>query len=473
MRITLINPPNVEFTGTFRPPINIAGLATYVRDFGHTPKIIDFEAIILKNSEIDPNKMANEIMESSPHVVGFSTITPRYPLIIHTARACKKFDPNVVIVLGGVHVTGEPKSVFHDSAIDYAIVGEGEEPLLDLLNALEAGQDVTAIPNLAYRKSNGEVVVNPNRQFIKEVDSLPFPAWDLLPLEKYKDEVMFYKNYMGINTARGCAWDCNFCASNVVWKRRVRMRSAENVVEEIKQLIEKHNINEFFFYDDTYTTNKQRVFEICNLIKQKHLKIRYYVSIRADTLTIDLANALKESGCILALLGVESGDEAILDKTGKGESKDEIRKACAVMKEVGLPFSNTFIIGHPGDTHESIQATIDFAKELDSDQVKFMIATPFPGTHLHRMAVEQGKIKDVDPMKYDDYTCYQHVAVNLSDVTDEDLKTYQTKAYEEYDLQKRRIIPELSHPAGGRNTKEIEHNKDARAYHFTGVTNDC
>ena len=143
------------------------------------------------------------------------------------------------------------------------------------------------------------------------------------------------------------------------------------------------------------------------------------------------------------------------------------------MKEVGLPFSNTFIIGHPGDTHESIQATIDFAKELDSDQVKFMIATPFPGTHLHRMAVEQGKIKDVDPMKYDDYTCYQHVAVNLSDVTDEDLKTYQTKAYEEYDLQKRRIIPELSHPAGGRNSKEIEHKEDARAYHFTGVTNEC
>ena len=224
MRINLINPPNVEFTGTFRPPINIAGLASYVREYGHSPKIIDFEATILKNSEIDPEKMAAEIMENDPHVIGFSTITPRYPLIVHTARACKKINKDVVVVLGGVHVTGAPKLVFHDLAIDYAIVGEGEDPLLDLLNYLEAGKDVTSIPNLAYRNEDGEVVVNPNRQFIKDVDSLAYPAWDLLPLDRYRDGVMFYNNYMGINTARGCAWDCNFCASNVVWKRRVRMR---------------------------------------------------------------------------------------------------------------------------------------------------------------------------------------------------------------------------------------------------------
>jgi radical SAM superfamily enzyme YgiQ (UPF0313 family) len=190
-------------------------------------------------------------------------------------------------------------------------------------------------------------------------------------------------------------------------------------------------------------------------------------------MTEDLTIALKESGLILGYLGVESGDQKILDQTGKGESKEEIRKACAIMRKQKLPFTCSFIIGHPGDTHESIQATIDFAKELDSDQVKFLIATPFPGTELYRLAKKLGKIDDIDPMKFDDYTCYQHVAVNLSEVSDEDLLMYQRKAYEEYDLQKRRIIPELSHPAGGRNTKEIEHKKDSRAYHFTGATNDC
>jgi radical SAM superfamily enzyme YgiQ (UPF0313 family) len=472
MRITLINPPNVEFTGTFRPPINIAGLAAYVRQFGHTPNIIDFEATISKHSEIDAEKMATEIMANNPHVVGFSTITPRYPLIIHTARFCKKINKDVIIILGGTHVSGEPNNVFHDLSIDYAIVGESEDPLVDLLNALEQKKDVRNIENLAYRGDDGQVIVNPKRTFIKDVNSLPFPAWDLLPLEKYRDPVMFHKNYMGINTARGCAWDCNFCASNVVWERKVRMRSAENVVEELRQLVENYNINEFFFYDDTYTTHKARVFEICELIIKNKLDIRYFVNLRADTMTEDLTIALKESGLILGYLGVESGDQRILDQTGKGESKEEIRKACAIMRKQKLPFTCSFIIGHPGDTHESIQATIDFAKELDSDQVKFLIATPFPGTELYRLAKKLGKIEDIDPMKFDDYTCYQHVAVNLSEVSDEDLLLYQRKAYEEYDLQKRRIIPELSHPAGGKNKKEIEHKKDSRAYHFTGATND-
>lgn len=436
MRISLINPPNIEHTGTFRPPINLAMLAAFIRPYGHEPKIYDLEALDIDGAK----EIAVLLMQDKPEVIGFSCLTPRYPIIVEIARECKRIAKDVIILLGGPHVSGDPRSVFYDPSIDYAIVGEGEGALLDLLNSLEEGKDVSKIPNLAFR-SKDSIVINHPRPFIKNLDELPFPAWDLLPLELYNnDPVMFKSNYMGITSSRGCAWDCNFCASKVIWKRKVRMRSAENLVEELKYLINNYGISEFMFYDDTFTLDRKRALTICELIKKEGLEIRFYVTLRADTIDREVAIALKDAGCFVVYLGVESGDGEILRKTGKGLTKDQVRKTVAMLKEVQIPALASFILGHPGDTHETIKATIEFAKELDTDQAKFFIAVPFPGTRLYQLALQRGLLTKPDPMKLVDFSTYQHISVNLSRVSDEDLMLYQKRAYEEYDLRKRSLI---------------------------------
>jgi radical SAM superfamily enzyme YgiQ (UPF0313 family) len=436
LRINLVNPPNIEHTGTFRPPVNLAMLASYVRLHGHEVLIYDFEAQSLDS----PLEIAEILMKNNPDVIGFTSLTPRIPIIWGIARACKHIRKDVKIVIGGSHVSGDPKSVFYELSIDYAIAGEGEEALLDLLNFLEKGKEVKDINNLAYRTKTS-VIVNPTRPFIKNLDELPFPAWDLLPLERYKDPLLFSEKYMGINSARGCAWDCSFCASRVVWKGKVRFHSAENVMNQIRTLINDYDISNFYFYDDTFTMVRKRTLKICNLINREKLDIHFFAALRADTINSEIAFALKGAGCQVVYLGVESGDETILRETGKGVTKDQIRKAAACLKQADIPFFASFILGHPGDTHESIQATINFAKELDPDQAKFFIAVPFPGTRLYRIALEKGLItKDDEPTKFANYATYQHVPVNLSFVSDEELMQYQIKAYEEYDLRKRPII---------------------------------
>jgi len=435
MRIALVNPPNIEHTGTFRPPINLAMLAAYVRQHGHDVRIHDFEI----NGKDDGQALANILMKDKPDIIGLSCLTPRYPIVVKTAKACKAISNKVITLLGGPHVAGDPEAVFYDPAIDYAIIGEGEDALADFLDYTQAGRDVSSIPNLAFRQGNS-ITVNPPRPFIKDLDALPFPAWDLLDIKAYVDPVMFKSNYMGIISARGCAWDCIFCASKVVWKRIVRMRSAENLLKEIRILTSKYGIFEFMFYDDTFSIDRNRTLKICDLIKQEHLKIRFYVSLRADTIDQEIAEALKHAGCLVVFLGVESGDDDILRMTGKGITKTQICQAVKVLKAADLPVLASFILGHPGDTHRTIQATIDFAKELNTEQVRFLIAVPYPGTRLYDLALKKGVLAKPDPMKLGDYSYYQHVAVNFSEVSDKELMQYQKRAYEEYDLIKRPIV---------------------------------
>lgn len=433
MHINLVYPPNVEREGTPRPPINLATMAAYVKQGGHTAKIYDADV----EGITDAKDLATYIMRDKPQIVGFSCMTPRFPFVVRTAEICKLILPDVIIVVGGPHVTGCPAGVLRSLSIDYAIIGEGEEALGELMDKLEAGRDISGVYNLAFRKGT-QVKINPVRPFIKNLDELPFPAWDLLPIELYKDTIMFKGVYMGIISSRGCLWDCNFCASGVTWKRKLRMRSAENVVVELKTLVKNYNITNFQFYDDNFTADRRRILKICRLIESEGLNINFRVSLRADTIYYDVIEALKNAGCSVIFLGVESGDENILRQIGKSVTKEQIRSAVAILKEVKIPIIASYMLGHPGDTHDSIKATLDFAKELDCEQVKFLISTPFPGTRLYGLAKERNLIHNSQDLE--EFTTYQHVGANLSNVSEEELKYYQRLAYEEYDLLKRPLM---------------------------------
>ena len=440
MKIVLVQPPNLQRSGDWkkmkvsRPPINMALMASCLRQFEHEPFIYDFDWF---EGSID--EMSALILSKKPRVVGFTCLTPRIEITLSIAARIKEFDPEVKIVIGGAHVNAVKEQSLYTTAIDYAIYGEAEESFIELLKAIETDGDFDKIQNLIYRKS-GKVTMNSARPFIQNLDELPFPAWDLLNLQDYKDPVIFNDIHMGVMTARGCPWNCIFCSSGVIWGRKVRFRSAENVADELQHIAKKLEITNVMFYDDTFTLNKTRFLKICEEMIKRKLNLRYYCQLRVDTIDDEVANGLAESGCITAALGIESGDEEVLKTLRKGFKKSQAYIAVAALKSAGVPILASYIIGSPGDTHESIQKTFEFAKELDTDQAKFMICTPFPGTDLFKMAVEKGILSgNPTPSQCAGITYYQHVAANLSKVSDEELLRYQRDAYSSF--KPRPLIP--------------------------------
>lgn len=430
MKIVLVQPPNLQRSGDWkkmkvsRPPINMALMASCLRRSGHEPFIYDFDWF-----EGNVDEMSGLILSQEPCVVGFTCLTPRIEVTLSIAARIKELDPDVKIVIGGAHINAVGKQSLYMACIDYAIYGEAEESFVELLKTIEAGGDFDRVRNLIYRRS-GKVVMNPARPFIQDLDKLPFPAWDLLKLQNYIDPGIFDGIHMGVMTARGCPWNCIFCSSGVTWGRKVRFRSAENVADELQHIAEKLGITNVMFYDDTFTLNKERFLKICAEIMKRRLNLRYYCQLRVDTIDDEVANGLAQSGCMTAALGIESGNEEILKTLKKGFKKSQAFKAVAALKSAGVPILASYIIGSPGDTHKSIKETFEFAKELDTNQAKFMICTPFPGTDLFRMAVERGILSSSPtPAQCAGITYYQHVAANLSKVSDEELLRYQRDAY--------------------------------------------
>lgn len=433
-KVVFVRPPNLQKSGLWkkqgviRCPLNISLLASYIRSNGdYDCCIVDFE-VIPATSNL---QMAQAILEKSPRYVCFTTLTPRYPVVVKISEQIKKIDSSVVIIAGGPHVTGTPATCLFD-VIDYGITGEGEIALLDLLDILENKQKPYAVRNLVF-KDKSCVKVNETRPFIENVDALPFPAWDLMDVREYVDPVYFKGSHLAIYSGRGCPYDCVFCASAVTWKRKLRLRSVENVMEEIRYITSILKVKNLMFWDDTFAVDQERAYSICNRIIEDKLGIGYTVQLRADSVTPGLADILKSSGCLFAAIGVESGNEEMLAKIGKRETKEQFRQAINIMKAAKLPSIASYIIGLPGDTHETIRETIDFAFELNADQSKFMILASYPGTKVYDLAFQAGLVDPWSFAQMEAVNYYDSVAINLSSVSAEDLLKYQDEAYEKFD----------------------------------------
>ena len=433
-KVVFVRPPNLQKSGQWkkqgviRCPLNIALLASFIRDRGNYDcLLVDFETTEVSS----PGEMAEIVLEESPKYVCITTLTPRYPAVVRMAQEIKRLDPAVTIIAGGPHVTGTPRTALYDG-ISFGIIGEGEEALLELLNTLEEGHNPSSVKNLIYR-DNGSIRINSVRPFIKNLDELPFPAWDLMTLDNYVDPAYFKGRHLAVFSGRGCPYDCSFCSSRVTWMRKLRLRSVENVMDEIRHIVRVLGVRNLMFWDDTFAANKQRAIDICNRIIEEKMDISYTVQIRADAFSDELIEALRDSGCAFAAIGVESGNEQILEKIGKRETKEQFRNAVKAMKQANLPIIASYIIGLPGDTHDTIKETIQFASELDADQSKFMILAPYPGTKVYDLAVEKGLADPASFQQMEDLNYYDSVAINLSKVSDEELIMYQDQAYEQYD----------------------------------------
>ncbi len=354
----------------------------HVEDIGSLPIGIYCVAAVLKENQYDveilnwhdidktPEKIEEVLTEKSPDVIGFSILNSNRWGGIEIARTAKQLDPDVKIVFGGIGATFLWEHLLrHFLEIDFIVLGEGEYAFLSLIKSIENddNEGLKSIKGIAFRE-NGKVMRTEDAEPIPNLDELPIPAQ--------------YFEYQILSSTRGCAWKCTFCGSPKFWGQKIRFRSPEKFVEELEILYNK-GITFFYFSDDNFTINKDRVVEICKRILEKDIKISWNAISRVDQVDDDLLFWMRKAGCIQISYGVESGSQKIRDLLNKKINTDQIKKAFQATTQYGILARAYFIYGSPGETWETIHDTISLIHEIKPLSIIFYILDIFPGTELY------------------------------------------------------------------------------------------
>ena len=321
--------------------------------------------------------------------------------------------------------------------MDVIIRGEGEKTIVELMKALQEGPDLMdQVLGITYRKGNC-IKSNPTRPPILGLDSLPFPAFNLLPMEKYRLHPPFGRRTpaMPIITSRGCPYRCIFCSKSVFGKK-YRANSPSYVVDEILFLKQKFGIEEIKFYDDSFTLDRKRIFEICRLLKKEKIDIEWTCETRVNLVDSDLLSVMKDAGCYMIEYGVESGVQEILCNLKKDITLKETVEAFDSTHKLGIETVAYFMLGAPEETVETISKTIEFAKKLDPDFAQFSILTPLPGTELFDLAFGDGMtIDDWGEYVYADLNSLCYAGFGSKFMDREELGAWNKRAYLDFYLR--------------------------------------
>lgn len=405
-------------TPVMHPPLLLAYAAAYIRSKGHTVEFIDAQV----GSIINVKEFVSKVKSVSPDYVVFETSTASFKNDVKVAEELKEnIDCKIVFV--GPHVSALPIESMKNNCLDAVVVGEYE---LSLHEYIETGGSGTK--GVCYRDQKDKIVLNPPREYLQDIDILPFPARDLLLNYKYFDPIL--KNpFTFVLGGRGCPYKCIFCNwPQVMTGRRYRRRSAKNIVDELEMLEDEYNFKSFLFNDDTFTAYKKHVIEVCNEIIDRGIKLPWACYSRADLTDVEILNKLREAGCFLLKVGVESESQQILNNVKKGYKIDEVVRGINLMKDFGFHVHCTFVFGLPGETKETIDKTIDFAKKLNPTTVQFSTAVPYPGAELYRYLKDQGYLLTED---WDEYMP-MHSIFEYPNLSGKQLADAIKKAYRKY-----------------------------------------
>ncbi|GFP28017.1 B12-binding domain-containing radical SAM protein [Candidatus Hakubella thermalkaliphila] len=372
-----------EYARPGHPHVGIAYLSAYLKQDGIAVAIFDAG---VENGE---EALGHLIHSFEPELIGVTVFSYCYHLAEEVIQTIRTYTQSPIVV-GGPHVSATKGEILENRNIDFAIKGEGEITLLELVRAIQNGErGYGKIDGLVWR-DGGHIVENPDRPYINDLDALPFPDYEAFDLAKYLNTAE--EKRLPLITSRGCPYGCNFCSVRLSMGRRFRPRSPENTVEEIAYWYEK-GWWRFDINDDCFNLDLQRALRICNLILERGLKISYqlYNGIRADRVTKELLERMKKSGCNFLSYGCESGNDKILKVIKKGLTLEKVRQAVAWSNEVGIRNSVNFIIGHPHETYQTAIETIDFARSLPTDFVNMYNLVPYPGTDLYHWIKQNGR----------------------------------------------------------------------------------
>ncbi|MBW2276657.1 MAG: radical SAM protein [Deltaproteobacteria bacterium] len=399
MRVVLVHPagsnwilgkPDITTAANRMPPLGILSMAAYLQGTAHEALVHD---CLGPGSPRSPEKNSKRILALNPDLVGFSTTTSAFHDALTMAGFIKQARPEVVIVFGGVHVSSLGAQLLDRfDVIDYLSLGEGEHTLLQLAD----GDDPATIDGLAWRDGE-QSVVNPTRDHIRDLDSLPFPAYDKLPgfPGGYHLPPFSYIRIPGATmiTSRGCVYQCSYCDRSV-FKRGFRYNSPDYIYDHMRELRQRFGVRHINVYDDLFTTNRKRITALCERLAREPLKLQFNCAVHAGHADDDLLEMLKEAGCLMVSLGIESGDPELLQRHKSSAKLEQMEETVRKIQSHGLRAKGLFMMGLPGETKESIQRTSDFVLSLGLDDMNMSKFTPFPGAPCWDTINEDGTFEE-------------------------------------------------------------------------------
>ena len=379
------NPPILDEERGYNPPLGLLYLASVLRG-KYQVKVLD--AQVEKMSYEDIGKY---LEKEKPDVIGITCMTLTLPDVLKTVKLAKKILPLSKIILGGPHPHIYPKETLNLKGVDFVVMGEGEEIILPLIEKIKEEKEPSNIPGVGW-KYKGKIKLNYFHGYIENLDSLPYPARDLIPYKKYYSVLTSNHPITTMITSRGCPYSCIFCDRPQLGKK-FRAHSPEYVVGEMEKC-ERMGIKEILIYDDTFNIDRKRVLDICELKKERKLQILWDARVRVNLFNREMARKMREAGCQRLHFGVEAGTDKILKVLKKGITIEEVKRAFRTAREEGIETLAYFMIGSPNEEREDILSTIELALSLNPDYAHITILTPFPATQLYKMGIEQGIISD-------------------------------------------------------------------------------
>jgi len=413
---------------TVWPQSNLAYLAAAVSD-GYSVDLIDCIAV-----KMDWEAFTIYLNGKKPRYIVSNVISSIVSNDVRVGSIGHAMGAKTIAI--GPHVTALPEeSLKKYPEIDYVIIGEAEESVRELIDTIESGRSPDLVRGIGYKKPDGTICITEKRPPIADLNTLKYPRHDLLPLDSYVLPIIG-KKYTFVMTSRGCPFNCIFCRSPVMWGKKVRKRSPDNIIGELKEL-KKIGVDNIIFHSDTFTVDKQWTLDLCQKIINEQLNIRWIANSRANTVDPEMLTLMKKAGCWMIAYGFESGSQEILDHSKKEITIDQIRNAARWTDEAGIKVWGYFIIGLPGETPETINQTIRLAKELPLYIANFAIGAPYPGTEFFRLAKEKNWLLSEDWEKFDQN--YSAV-VSYENCSSDDIVNGVRKSYREYYLTPKEFL---------------------------------
>jgi len=430
MRITLINPRLKTWSPNIYPPLGLCYVAASLEQAGHDVDILD-----MNSHRVSDKAMLQEV-EDAP-IVGIGGLVTEYAEVVRLVEVIKTADENKIVVLGGPLATTHSEELLVASGADVAVVGEGEQTIVELVGAIAQGYCKELIRGIVYQ-DRGEIITHPPREPERNLDSIPHPARHLLDMSRYSTH--HFKTF-GIKvpkmksttmiSSRNCPFHCSFCCQ---FEHKWVARSPKDIVSEIRELRDDYNIRGIVFNDDTFTVSKQRVLDFCSLLGKELPDVSWYCNGRVNLMDEEMIQAMAGSGCVGLAYGIESGNQGILDSIHKQITLEQVERITALTKKYGIHVTGYFMLGILGDTRQTIQETLDFAERLDLDFYGFGITSPIPGTEMYAQAVEKGLVEK--GKKLEDWSF--HAQMNLTkDCSTEELERLNEYAFRKFTIERR------------------------------------
>ena len=413
----------VKTSGGTYIPYNLALLAAIVEEEGHEAKIIDGEL-----EKISLDKITDMAKEYEPDIIVLTAMTPFYNIAVECAEMLRAKKVDAAICVGGPHITiMEEKALF--DCFDFGFVGEGEESWKKFLINYEK-KNFSEVPGLIYRE-NSTFKKNPRAHSSKDLDTYPIASYHLLKMGQYKIGTLKGRlPFTSIMTFRGCPWKCIFCASDKLETTRILKRSIKSVVNEIQHIVETYNVRHFMFLDDVLTLVRKRTVEFCEEILKRNLNITFEGSTRANLLDEELVILMKRAGLIRLSFGLETVDEDMRKTMNKKVPLESYKESNAILNKHNIEALNSVMLGLPGETEENIWKTLNFLKTArEVKQANFAIATPYPGTKFHEMAVNGEGGMQLLSDNFTEYKRYGSAVTKVNDLGPDDLIRIQNAGF--------------------------------------------